>query len=96
MTAYLLIDIDVHDPKSFTKYQTNVPALVARHGGELIVRDGAFEVIEGAWRPTSLVIIRFPDRQAIRNLFDDPEYAALKALRQSAASSSFVAVDGVD
>ena len=96
MTAYMLVDLHVHDPEGFEKYRTDVPALIAKHGGEYIVRGGEFEVIEGEWQPKRLVIFRFPDRQAIHNFFDDPEYADLKALRHRVANSSVVTVDGID
>ena len=96
MTAYMLVDLDVHDSEGFEEYRTAVPALIAKHGGEYIVRGGELEVIEGEWQPNRLVMFRFPDRQAIRNLFDDPEYADLKALRHRVANSIVVAVDGVN
>jgi len=41
------------------------------------------------------VLFRFPYRAAIRAFLDDPEYAELKALRQSTCDSIVVAVDGV-
>ena len=72
-----------------------VPALIARHGGEYLVRGGAHQVLEGSWQPTRLVLFRFPDRAAIRAFLDDPDYAPLKALRQRSASADLVAVDGI-
>lgn len=96
MTAYMLVDLDVHDPEGFEKYRTEVGTLIARHGGEYIVRGGAFEVIEGDWQPNRLVMFRFPDRRAIRDSFDDPDYDELKALRHRVADSTIIAVDGVD
>jgi uncharacterized protein (DUF1330 family) len=96
MTAYMLVDLDVHDPKGFEEYRAAVPTLIAKHSGEYIVRGGEFEVIEGDWQPNRLVMFRFPDRQSIRNFFNDPEYADLKALRHKVSDSIVVAVDGID
>jgi uncharacterized protein (DUF1330 family) len=96
MTAYMLVDLDVHDLDGFKEYQSGVPALIAKHGGEYIVRGGDFDVIEGDWQPHRLVFFRFPDRQAIHDFCDDPEYAELKALRQRTANTILVAVDGMD
>ena len=89
-------ELDVHDVEAFGRYQTDVPALVSKHGGEYIVRGGESEVLEGDWQPKRLVIFRFPDRQSIHNLLDDPTYADLKALRFRTATSNIVAVDGID
>jgi uncharacterized protein (DUF1330 family) len=96
MTAYMIVDLDVHDADGFQEYRTGVPALIAKHGGEYLVRGGEFEVIEGTWQPRRLVLFRFPDRQAIRSFFDDPEYAELKALRHRTCDTNVVAVDGVE
>ena len=42
-----------------------------------------------------LVVLRFPDMAAVQNLFNDPEYQPLKALRHRVAQSEIVAVEGV-
>ena len=96
MTAYMIVDLDVHDPEGFSAYREDVPALIAKHGGEYIVRDGESEVIEGDWRPNRMVIFRFPNRQAVHDLFADPEYAGFMALRHRTAKSNIVVVDGMD
>jgi uncharacterized protein (DUF1330 family) len=92
----MILDLDVHDVAGFQEYRNRVPALIAKHGGEYLVRGGESEVIEGSWRPRRLVLFRFPDRQAIRAFFADPAYAELNALRQRTCDSKIVAVDGVD
>lgn len=95
MSAYLIVNIDVHDPEVYEGYKTGAAALVDRHGGEYIVRGGEFDVLEGDWTPTRLVILRFPDRTALNAFYSDPDYAPLKKLRQSSASSDAIAVDGI-
>lgn len=96
MTAYLLLDIDIHDKAQYEIYKRDVPPFVAKHGGVYIARGGEHEVLEGSWQPTRLVLFRFPSRQAIRNLMADPEYQSLKAIRHAAATSHLVAFDGLD
>jgi len=96
MTAYMIVDVNVNDPEGYEKYKAEVPALISKHGGEYLVRGGEFEVIEGDWQPTRLVMFSFPNRQAIHDFVNDPEYVELKALRHSTASSNIVAVDGMD
>jgi len=95
LTAYLIADVDVRDAERYEEYKRQVPALIARHGGEYLVRGGEIEVLEGNWRPTRLVLFRFPDRKSIRAFMDDPDYAPLIVLRHSIAESSLVAVDGL-
>ena len=96
MAAYLIIDLEVHDQEGFQQYREGVGAFIAKHGGEYLVRGGEFEVIEGDWQPHRLVLFRFPNRQAIRNFFADPEYAELKDIRFTPAKTVAVAVDGIE
>ena len=53
------------------------------------------EIIEGDWKPHRLVIFRFPSRQAIRNLFADPEYKKVAQIRWKSAKTIAVAIDGL-
>lgn len=96
MPAYLIVDIQVLDPAAYEEYKREVPRLVAKHGGEYLVRGGPHEVIEGTWTPNRLVLFRFPSRGAIRDFVEDPEYQSLRALRHRVASSNMVAVEGVE
>ncbi|HML10998.1 MAG TPA: DUF1330 domain-containing protein [Stellaceae bacterium] len=95
MTAYLIVDLDVHDPAGYQEYREGVGAFVAKHGGEYLVRGGEFEIVEGDWQPHRLVLFRFPNRQAIRDFFADPGYARFKAIRFKTATTNAVAVDGI-
>jgi len=95
MAAYLIVNIEVHDAAAFEDYKAGVPAFVRKHGGEYLSRGGACQVLEGDWRPSRLVLFRFPDAASVRAFFDDPDYQSLKALRQRAAHTDAVVVEGV-
>jgi uncharacterized protein (DUF1330 family) len=68
--------------------------LVAKAGGRLIALDDAPLELE-EWRSTNVLIIEFPDMDAIRGLFASPEYAPLARQRQAAAGSRIIALRGV-
>ncbi len=93
--AYVLVQVDVTDASVFESYRLNAPDTVARHGGEYIVRGGAFEKLEGEDPLSRLVVIRFPDKAAASAWYGSPDYAALKDLRQSCARANIVLVEGV-
>ncbi|MEQ1949090.1 MAG: DUF1330 domain-containing protein [Bryobacteraceae bacterium] len=95
MHAYLVVNIEVSDPTAYEEYKAGVPPILARHGGEYIVRGGSWEAFEGDWRPSRLVIIRFPSIRAIRAFMDDPEYQPLKEIRHRVAHSEMIGVEGV-
>lgn len=96
MSAYLFVDLDIHDPSAYEAYKQQVPALVARHGGTYLARGAGFDVLEGEWQPHRLVMFRFPDRASIHRFMEDPDYAPLKALRQRVATTRAIAFDGLD
>ena len=94
MSAYLVVDLDIKDPASIADYRSKALPLVAKAGGRLIALDEAPLEVEG-WHATNMLIIEFPDMEAIRNLFASPEYAPLARQRQAAAGSRIVALRGV-
>ncbi|MBI3666059.1 MAG: DUF1330 domain-containing protein [Acidobacteria bacterium] len=95
MAAYLIVSIEVEDPAAFERYRSEVPALIRKHGGKYVVRGGNLEVLEGDWRPPRLVLLQFPGLDAAKAFLNDPEYQPLKALRQRAAKTDMVLVEGV-
>lgn len=94
MAAYLIVDIDVHDPDTYQTYAAQVPALVARHGGTYLVRGGNPQPVEGDWSPSRVVVLQFPDEAAARAFNDDPDYAPVKAIRHRASTGKMILVQG--
>jgi len=94
MPAYLIADVEVHDPDVYAEYRRRVLPLVQSHGGRFIVRGGAHETLEGTWRPARVVVIEFPDMAALKAWYGSPEYTQLIALRQGVSGGSLIAVEG--
>jgi uncharacterized protein (DUF1330 family) len=95
MSAYLVVDINVHDPAGYEAYRGQVPPIIAQYGGRYLVRGGAVEVMEGDWQPSRLVIVEFADAAAAKAFLDAPEYAALRRVRQATTTSQLIIVQGV-
>ena len=96
MPAYYIADVDVHDPEEYEAYRQGVPASLEPYGGRFVVRGGAFEVLEGDWTPTRLVVLEFPSVERARAWYESEEYAPLLALRQRVATSRAMVVEGLD
>ncbi len=94
MTAHVLIDLTVHDLPEMTKYEGAAIALAARFGGKPLAKELHPEIVEGRWSPTWFVVLEFPDRQAVHDFYDAPEYQPLKAIRHAAATSNGLIVVG--
>jgi uncharacterized protein (DUF1330 family) len=95
MPAYLVADVDVHDPERYAEYVRLASGTVDEHGGRYLVRGGETEALEGDWSPRRLIVIEFPSRAAARAWYDSPRYREARAVRQSCSRGDFVVVDGV-
>lgn len=95
MTAYVIAQIEVTDPAQFEEYRRQVPATIATYGGRYIVRGGDSETLEGTWQPKRVVVLEFPDRARARAWWSSQEYAPVKAIRERAARTQLIAIDGI-
>jgi uncharacterized protein (DUF1330 family) len=95
MAAYLIASVHVSDPEQFKRYAALTPAIIEQYGGRYLVRNGRYEIVEGAWLGERNVVIEFPDAERARRFFHSPEYTRVKALRIGAADSNGIIIEGV-
>ncbi|MGH6661874.1 MAG: DUF1330 domain-containing protein [Rhodospirillales bacterium] len=95
MTAYIITQVDVHDLETFERYRQLAGPVLARFGGEFLVRGGAMEVLEGTWAYPRGVILRFPDRATAKKWHESAEYGKIKKLRHASATANMIVVDGI-
>ena len=96
MPVYVILDNEIHDPERYAAYMDAAPAFVKKHGGEYLVRGGDFEVKIGDWAPKRLVVFRYPNRQALTDLMNDPDYQPWKKIREAATTThNLLIVDGI-
>ena len=94
MAAYVIVDVEVKDPKAFEEYRRAVGPTIVQYGGKPIVRNGRFEVLEGDWTPKSIAVVEFPSMEAAKRWYNSPEYKPLIEQRKAASSASLVVVEG--
>lgn len=94
MAAYVVVQIEVHDPVTYERYKKISGVAAAAYDGRFLVRGGRSEVLEGSWQPSRLVILEFPDAERARAWWASPEYAEGKALRQAAAETEMLLIEG--
>jgi len=93
MACFFLAEIEVHDSVRYRQYVERASAIVARHGGEYLLRSEAITPVAGGWTPGRLLLIRFPTRQALEDCFGSPDYQAIKPLREGSTTSRAVIVE---
>ena len=93
MSVYYIGTYDIIDPVEFQKYPPIVLALLPKYGGEVLASDTAGTLVEGTIR-TMNAIIRFPSKDAVLGLYNDPAYQEAKRIRQrSTKNISMVIVE---
>jgi uncharacterized protein (DUF1330 family) len=95
MSAYIIADVTVTDPERMARYREWSTRAMQEHGAEILVRGGAFEVLEGPWTPSRLVLLRFADRTKAKAFYHSQTYAHARSLREGAGVMRMVLVDGV-
>jgi uncharacterized protein (DUF1330 family) len=93
--AYVVIETDINDPEQYERYKAASPDAVHSGGGRFLARGGELAVLEGDWEPARLVILEFPDLEAVKRWYDSPEYVEVRKLREGAANLRMVAVEGI-
>jgi uncharacterized protein (DUF1330 family) len=94
MAAYIIAEVDVQDKEGFEEYRKRVPATLVPYGGRFLIRGGQTEVLEGDWTPKRVVVLEFPDFSRARDWWASQEYLEPKQMRQRAARTNLIVVDG--
>jgi len=95
MPAFVIVDIEIHDQELYKKYTQLTPATIEAFGGKFKVRGGSHKVLEGDWQPNRVVVLEFPTAKAAQDWWDSEEYAKARKIRQQAASTNMIIVEGL-
>ena len=95
MAAYMLAQLNIHNPEGFERYREKVAPMAAKFGGRYLVRGGEVTTLEGELPASRLVIIEFNDREAAERWYFSDEYQEILPLRLNNANGTAVIVDGI-
>jgi uncharacterized protein (DUF1330 family) len=95
MAAYVIAQLDIHDPEGFGRYREMVPPTIEQFGGRYVVRGGRHEALEGDINPQRVVLIEFPSYEQAKAWWESEVYAEAKDLRQRTANTRLILVEGV-
>ena len=95
MAAYIIVEIDVHDPTTYEDYKQLAPPSIAAYGGRYIVRGGKTVTLEGDWEPRRIVILEFPDLERACAWQSSLEYGPAREVRLRSSHARMIAVEGL-
>ena len=94
MTAYYIGQHEIADEAAFTDYLNKTIPFIEKHGGRYLTKSGTHEMIEGN-RPSRVVVVEFPSKQAIKDWYNDPGYRLLIPKRHAVTRSTMIAIEGI-
>jgi uncharacterized protein (DUF1330 family) len=95
MSAYVIVEVTIEDPVEYEEYKKLTPAAVTAFDGKFIVRGGETDTLEGDWNPERIVVLEFPTVERAKEWWDSPLYTTAKLIRQRAAKTKMIIVQGV-
>ncbi len=95
MPAFVIVEIEIHDLAEYEEYKKLTPASIAAYNGKFVVRGGTAESLEGEWQPQRIVVLEFPTVEKAKEWWKSPEYTKAKTIRQRAAKTKMLVVEGV-
>ena len=95
--AYLLVQGTITDVEGFKAYNAALPPIYARFGGHYLTVTPAarVEVAEGTPENRSILIARFPSREAAWGFWKSADYAAARKLRAGKGTFFVTVIDGL-
>lgn len=95
--AYLVVQGIITDPLGFKAYNAALPPIYEKYGGHYlaVVPGPKVEIAEGAPEGRSVVIAKFPSKEAAWGFWNSPEYAAAKKLREGKGTFFVTVLEGL-
>jgi uncharacterized protein (DUF1330 family) len=95
MSGYIIANVTVTNPVQYEEYKKWSSAALQAYKAEICVRGGRVEVLEGDWDPERLILLKFASFEAAKAFDASPEYGKARALRQGAAVTRMIVVEGL-
>src|SRR5437868_14200739 len=96
MSAYVIVEVTIHDHNEYEEYKRLTPASIAAFGGRFDVRGAKTESLEGDWKPERIVILEFSSVDRAKEWWSSEQYSVAKKIRQRTAFTKMIVVEGYD
>jgi uncharacterized protein (DUF1330 family) len=79
------------------EYRPKTAALLAKHGGRILIRGAPASLLEGAAPDAdAILVVEFPSIEAARAWYGDPDYQPLIELRQTGSKMDLVLIEALN
>lgn len=95
MSGYAIAQIEVNNPENYKEYLAKVSDIVAKFGGEFLVRGGEFSHVEGEWKNSRNIVIKFPSYEKALEFYNSEEYKPVRQIRLDNSVGNVIIIKGV-
>ncbi len=89
MATYFIIEVmQVKDEALYKRYADAARLIIEKYHGEYIIRSRNVTLVSGTLKPERVLLIQFPNEQAIKDCFASPEYCQITPLREQSVGES--------
>ena len=94
--VYMIGDVDIKNIEEYKKYMEKVKPMIESYGGEYLIRGGEIDALEtNLWKPTRMVLVKFPNKKIAIECYNSDEYKPYKNIRLDNATSNILMVEGL-
>ena len=94
--AYVLVDVQITNIENYEKYKSLAKPLIEKFGGEYLTRGGGMDIIlSDLWKPTRLVLVKFPSMIKVREWLGSEEYKSVSKIRLENSVGTFIVLEGI-
>ena len=93
--GYWIARVDVNKPDDYPNYVATAKAAFEKYGAHFLARGGRCNAVEGKGRQPN-VVIEFASYEQALACYRSPEYQKAVPIRQAAAESELIIVEGAE
>ncbi len=93
MAAYIIFDVENIDAGD--EYVKLADESLVPFQSKTLIHGGMVEVLEGDWKPETLVMLEFESMEQAQQWYKSPAYTKAKDILLRAASTNVILVEGV-
>ena len=94
MSGYMITTIEVKNPEAYKEYLAKVTDIVKKFGGEYLVRAGEYTEVEGKWKYSRNVVIKFPSYETALKWYNSEEYKPVRKIREKNSEGNMIIIEG--
>ena len=93
-SGYVIAQLKVTNPENYKEYVSKVTEVVKKYGGEYIVRNGEYQVVEGEDNFPRIVVIKFPSYEKVFEWYNSEIYKPIRQIRLDDTVSNTLIIKG--